>query len=64
LEDFNRLKRQVLDLTSLVETQAEKQRYTEQVVARLEAENVKLRAEMKILRDEHTEVLHLFHNER
>lgn len=63
MDDFNRLKRQVLDLTGVLETQTENQKVIHETVSKLQTENIKLKAEMKILRDEHSELLHTVYSQ-
>ena len=50
-------------MTSILEGQVERQAAMQQTIAKLENENIKLRSEMKILRNEHTEVLYVLHGQ-
>ena len=58
MHDFNRMKLKINNLLTKQKEGDEKVRSLEGMVDRLFAENVKVNADMKILRDEHTEVLH------
>ena len=58
MHDFNRMKIKINNLLSKQKDSDEKIGALEGMVDRLFAENVKVNADMKILRDEHTEVLH------
>ena len=58
MHDFNRMKIKINNLLTKQRESEEKISSLEGMVDRLFAENVKVNADMKILRDEHTEVLH------
>ena len=58
IHDFNRMKIKINNLLTKQKESDEKIKGLEDTVDRLFAENVKTNADMKILRDEHTEVLH------
>ena len=58
MHDFNRMKIKINNLLTKQRESEEKIGSLEGMVDRLFAENVKVNADMKILRDEHTEVLH------
>ena len=58
IHDFNRMKMKINNLLTKQKESDEKIKGLEETVDRLFAENVKTNADMKILRDEHTEVLH------
>ena len=58
MHDFNRMKLKINNLLTKQKESDEKISSLEGMIDRLFAENVKVNADMKILRDEHTEVLH------
>ena len=65
IHDFNRMKIKINNLLTKQKESDEKIKSLEDTVDRLFAENVKVNADMKILRDEHTEVLHaMFQHQR
>ena len=49
LSDFNRMKHQIFELTSLVEEQMKVSSRLDQTVQRLQEENLKLKSDMKVL---------------
>ena len=58
MNDFNRMKLKMNVILTTQKEQEEKIKTLESMVDRLTAENIKVNSEMRILRDEHTEVLH------
>ena len=58
MEDFTRMKSKINSLIENLKVTDEKIARLEFEVKRLTQENTKLTTDMKILRDEHTEVLH------
>ena len=58
MADFTRMKSKINSLIQKAKATDEKVARLDSEVDRLTNENTKLTAEMKILRDEHTEVLH------
>ena len=58
LADFTRMKQKINSLITKAKVTDEKVYYMEAQISKLTSENTKLNADMKILRDEHTEVLH------
>lgn len=58
MNDFNRMKLKINVLMTNQKEQEEKVGYLQGMCDRLTAENCKINTEMRILRDEHTEVLH------
>jgi hypothetical protein len=58
LADFDRVKTNLLDVTHRFNDTVYRVNHLEGVVSRLNSENIKVKSEMTILRDEHSEVLH------
>ena len=58
MNDFNRMKLKMNVILTTQKEQEEKIKTLESMVDRLTAENIKVNSDMRILRDEHTEVLH------
>ena len=58
MNDFNRMKIKMNVLLTTQKEQEEKIGTLQDMVDKLTAENIKVNADMRILRDEHTEVLH------
>lgn len=58
MNDFNRMKMKMNTFITVQKEQEEKIKTLVGMVDRLTGENVKIHADMSILRDEHTEVLH------
>ena len=58
MHDFNRMKVKINHLMKTHKAQDDKIDQLQRTVDRLTADNVKVQTDMKILRDEHTEVLH------
>ena len=58
MNDFNRMKLKMNVILTTQKEQEEKIKTLEGMVDRLTAENIKVNTDMRILRDEHTEVLH------
>ena len=58
LADFTRMKQKINSLITKAKTTDEKVSRMEAQIAKLTSDNTKLSADMTILRDEHTEVLH------
>ncbi len=52
------MKQKINSLITKAKVTDEKVHYMEAQISKLTSENTKLNADMKILRDEHTEVLH------
>ena len=62
MNDFNRMKHKMNMLINTQKEQEEKITTLQGMCDRLTAENIKVNTEMRILRDEHTEVLHQMFN--
>ena len=62
MNDFNRMKLKMNVILTTQKEQEDKIKTLEGMVDRLTAENIKTNADMYILRDEHTEVLHQMFN--
>ena len=58
MHDFNRMKVKINHLMNAQRESEQRIQTLESTVGRLDAENIKLKTDMKIMRDEHTEVLH------
>lgn len=58
MNDFNRMKLKMNVFITTQKDQEDKILHLSDKVDRLTAENIKLNADMRIMRDEHTEVLH------
>ena len=58
LVDFTRMKQKINNLITKAKVTDEKVNLLESQISKLTSENTKLNTDMKILRDEHTEVLH------
>ena len=62
MTDFNRMKIKMNVLLTTQKEQEDKIGNLQAMVDKLTAENIKVNADMRILRDEHTEVLHQMFN--
>ena len=61
-QDFAHMKNKMIQLQQRLTNQEEKTQELESTVSKLKTENVKLSTDVKIIRNEHTEILHSIFN--